>query len=154
MPILNGIDAAREIQRVSGKTKTVLLSMHTACHYILEGLQAGAKGFILKTHAAEDLVRAVRKAERGETYLSPELSEAVLQSYQGKTDIPGDPLSARERQVLQLVAEGKSTKAAATALDISVKTVETYRTRMMEKLHLHNIASLVCYAVRCGLVQP
>ena len=99
-------------------------------------------------------VKAVRKAGRGETYLSPEISEAVLNAYQGKSEIPEDPLSARERQVLQLIAEGKSTKEAASALDISVKTAETYRTRIMEKLDIHNIASLVRYAVRCGMVQP
>jgi two-component system, NarL family, response regulator NreC len=154
MPIMNGIDAAREIQHASGKTKTVLLSMHTACQYILNGLRAGAKGFILKTHAAEDLVRGVRKAAHGEIYLSPEISEAVLQAYRNKSDIPEDPLSTRERQVLQLIADGKSTKEAASALKITTKTAETYRTRIMEKLEIHNTASLVHYAVRRGLVQP
>ncbi len=154
MPILNGIDAAREIQRVSPKTMTVLLSMHTDSHYILDGLRAGAKGFILKTHATEDLVRGVRKAAHGESYLSPELSEAVLQAYRGKSDIPADLLSPRERQVLQLIAEGKSNKEIACSLNITAKTVETHRTRIMEKLDIHNIASLVRYAVRSGLVQP
>jgi DNA-binding NarL/FixJ family response regulator len=154
MPILNGIDTAKEIQRVSSKTKTIVLSMHTESRYILESLRAGAKGFVMKTHAADDLVRAIREAARGGTYLSPEVSEAVVQAYQNKTEVPPDPLSPRERQVLQLIAEGKTTKEVATALDISVKTAETYRTRIMEKLDIHETASLVRYAVRRGVIQP
>ena len=154
MPILNGIDTAKEIQRVSSKTKTIVLSMHTESRYILESLRAGAKGFVMKTHAADDLVRAIREAARGGTYLSPEVSEAVVQAYQNKTEGPPDPLSPRERQVLQLIAEGKTTKEVATALDISVKTAETYRTRIMEKLDIHETASLVRYAVRRGVIQP
>jgi two-component system response regulator NreC len=154
MPVLNGFEAAREIQRVSSKTKTILLSMHTDCRYILEGLRCGAKGFVLKTHASQDLVRAIREAARGGTYLSPEVSEAVLQAYQAKSDVSPDPLSGRERQTLQLIAEGKTTKQVATTLDISVKTAETYRTRIMEKLDLHGTANLVRYAVRRGIVQP
>jgi DNA-binding NarL/FixJ family response regulator len=154
MPLLNGIDTAREVQRVSAKTKTVILSMHTDSRYILEGLRAGAKGYVMKTHAADDLVRAIREAARGGTYLSPEVSQAVVQAYQNKTEIPPDPLSARERQVLQLIAEGKTTKEVATTLDISVKTAETYRTRIMEKLDIHETATLVRYAIRRGVVQP
>ncbi len=154
MPILNGIDTAREIQRVSGKTKTILLSMHTESRYILESLRAGAKGFVMKTHAADDLIRAIREAARGGTYLSPEVSDAVVQAYQNKAEVPPDPLSPRERQVLQLIAEGKTTKEVASSLDISVKTAETYRTRIMEKLDIHETASLVRYAVRRGIVQP
>jgi DNA-binding NarL/FixJ family response regulator len=151
---LGGIDAAREIQRVSPKTKTILLTMHTDERYILEGLRAGAKGYVMKTHAADDLVRAIREAARGGTYLGPEISEAVVQAYRNKTEIPVDPLSARERQVLQLIAEGNTTKEVATKLDISVKTAETYRGRIMEKLDLHMTAGLVHYAIRRGLVQP
>lgn len=154
MPILNGIDAAREIQRISAKTMTILLSMHTDCRYILEGLRGGAKGYVLKTHAADDLVRAIREAARGGTYLSPEVSEAVIQAYRNKDEIPPDPLSPRERQTLQLIAEGKTTKEVATNLDISVKTAETYRTRIMEKLDIHGTAGLVRYAIRRGIVQP
>jgi DNA-binding NarL/FixJ family response regulator len=154
MPLLNGLDAAREMQRISPKTKTILLTMHTEHHYILEGLRSGAKGFVTKTHAAEDLVRAIREAARGGTYLSPEISKAVVQAYQNKTEFPVDPLSARERQVLQLIAEGKTTKEVAGVLGISVKTAETYRTRIMEKLDIHETASLVRYAIRRGLIQP
>ena len=154
MPVLNGIDTAREMQRVSSKTKSIILSMHTASRYILESLRAGAKGFVMKTHAADDLVRAIREAARGGTYLSPEVSEAVIQAYQNKTEVAPDPLSPRERQVLQLIAEGKTTKEVATSLEISVKTAETYRTRIMEKLDIHETATLVRYAVRRGIVQP
>ena len=154
MPILNGIDTAREIQRISTKTKTILLSMHTDCRYILEGLRNGAKGYVLKTHAADDLVRAIREAARGGTYLSPEVSNAVIQAYRDKTEIPPDPLTPRERQTLQLIAEGSTTKEVAATLDISMKTAETYRTRIMEKLEIHGTAGLVRYAVRRGIVQP
>ena len=154
MPVLNGLDTAREIHRLSPKTKTIFLTMHTEQHYILEGLRSGAKGFVMKSHAAEDLVRAIREAARGGTYMSPEVSEAVVQAYQNKSKLPEDPLSARERQVLQLIAEGKTTKEVACILEISVKTVETYRTRILEKLNVHETASLVRYAIRRGLVQP
>ena len=154
MPILNGVDAAREIQKVSEKTKPIILTMHTESHYILEGLQAGAKGFVMKTHAAEDLVQAIREASRGRTYLSPEVSQTVVQAYQDKIDIRPEPLSPRERQVLQLIAEGKSTKEVAGLLNISVKTAETHRTRIMEKLDVHETAGLVRYAIRRGMIEP
>ena len=154
MPILNGLDAAREIQKVSENTKPIILTMHTESHYILEGLQAGAKGFVMKTHAAEDLVRAIREASRGHTYLSPEVSQTVVQAYQDKVDIRPEPLSPRERQVLQLIAEGKSTKEVAGLLNISVKTAETHRTRIMVKLDLHETAGLVRYAIRRGMIEP
>ena len=154
MPVLNGIDAAGEIQRVSPKSKTILLTMHTDRQYILEGLRGGAKGYVMKTHAASDLVRAVREAARGGTYLSPEISEAVIDAYKNKTEVPDDPLSPRERQVLKLIAEGKTTKGVAVTLDISVKTAETYRSRIMEKLDIHITAGLVRYAIRRGLIQP
>jgi DNA-binding NarL/FixJ family response regulator len=153
MPLLNGLDTAREIRRISPKTKTILLTMHTEQHYILEGLRSGAKGFVLKTHAAEELVRAIREAARGGTYLSPEVSDAVVQAYRNNTEFPVDPLSARERQVLQLIAEGKTTKEVAVILGISAKTAETYRTRIMSKLDLHETASLVRYAIRNGMVN-
>src|SRR5580704_11978548 len=98
MPILNGIDAAREILRASPKTKSILLTMHTDRRYILEGLRAGAKGYVMKTHAAEDLVRAIREAARGGTYLSPGITEELFQGWRYQTEASADPLSARERQ--------------------------------------------------------
>src|SRR2546426_11594304 len=108
--------------------------MHTESHYILHGVRAGAKGVVLKTHASEDLVRAIREASRGGTYMSSQVSSALVQAYQGKTELRPDPLSPRERQV-QLIAEGKTTKEVATFLQISVKTSETHRTRIMTKLN-------------------
>jgi DNA-binding NarL/FixJ family response regulator len=154
MPLLNGLDAAREIQRASPNTKTILLTMHTEDHYILEGLRVGAKGVVLKSHASEDLVQAIRQASRGRTYLSPEVSQTVVEAYRNKIDLRNEPLSPRERQVLQLIAEGKTTKEVAVVLQISVKTAETHRTRIMEKLDIHETASLVRYAIRRGLIQP
>ena len=153
MSVLNGIDAAKEIQKVSPQTKTVFLTIHDEDPYLLDALRVGAKGYVVKTHAAENLVQAIREASRGGVYLSPEVSRAVVQAYQNKTELSAEPLSPRERQVLQLIAEGKTTKEAAGVLNISVKTAETHRTRIMEKLDIHETAGLVRYAIRRGLVQ-
>lgn len=153
MSVLNGIDAAKEIQKVSPQTKTVFLTIHDEDPYLLDALRVGAKGYVVKTHAAENLVQAIREASRGGVYLSPEVSRAVVQAYQNKTELSSEPLSPRERQVLQLIAEGKTTKEVAGVLDISVKTAETHRTRLMEKLDIHETAGLVRYAIRRGLVQ-
>ena len=153
MSVLNGIDAAKEIQKVSPQTKTVFLTIHDEDPYLLDALRVGAKGYVVKTHAAENLVQAIREASRGGVYLSPEVSRAVVQAYQNKTELSAEPLSPRERQVLQLIAEGKTTKEVAGVLNISVKTAETHRTRIMEKLDIHETAGLVRYAIRRGLVQ-
>ena len=154
MPILNGLDAAREILNNAPNTKAILLSMHDESKYVLEGLRVGVKGFVTKTHAAEDLVQAIRKALQGVTYVSPELSQSVFDAIQSKTDELQDPLTPRERQILQLVAEGKTTKESARLLNISAKTAETHRARIMEKLNIHETAGLVRYAIRRGLIRP
>jgi len=154
MPSLNGVDAAKEIVRVSPKTKSVLLTVHAEDQYVLTALRAGISGYVLKTKATADLVRAIKEVSQGKIYLSPGVSGTVVQAYLSKTDFPPDPLSSRERQVLQLIAEGKTTKEVATILGISVKTAESHRTRLMEKLDIHETASLVLYAVRQGLIQP
>jgi len=154
MPILNGLDAAREILNNAPNTKAILLSMHDESKYVLEGLRVGVKGFVTKTHAAEDLVQAIRKALQGVTYVSPELSQSVFDAIQSKTGDLEDPLTPRERQVLQLVAEGKTTKETANLLNISAKTAETHRARIMEKLDIHETAGLVRYAIRRGLIRP
>ncbi len=154
MPILNGLDAAREILHNSPTTKAILLSMHDESKYVLEGLRLGVKGFVTKTHAAEDLMLAIRQALQGMTYVSPELSQAVFEAIQTNTDVVQDPLTPRERQVLQLVAEGKTTKESAQLLNISPKTAETHRSRIMEKLNIHETAGLVRYAIRRGLIRP
>ena len=153
MAVLNGIDAAKEIQKVSPQTKTIFLTVHDEDPYLLDALRVGAKGYVVKTHAAENLVQAIREASRGGVYLSPEVSRAVVQAYQNKTELSSEPLSPRERQVLQLIAEGKTTKEVAGVLNISVKTAETHRTRIMEKLDIHETAGLVRYSIRRGLVQ-
>ena len=154
MPTLNGIDAARELGRCSPKTKTILLTQHEEDQYIHEALEAGVKGYILKNQVASDLILAIQRVSRGEFYLSPGISRAVVEAYRTRSERRADPLTARERQVLQLIAEGKSTKDAASLLGISVKTAESHRMNLMQKLDIHETASLVRYAVRRGLVHP
>jgi len=154
MPLLNGIEAVRELGRSCPKTKAILLTQHEEDQYIREALEAGAKGYVLKNQAASDLVHAIQQVSRGQFYLSPGISRAVVEAYRTKSDSPADPLTGRERQVLQLIAEGKSTKDAASLLGISVKTAESHRMNLMQKLDIHETASLVRYAVRRGLVQP
>jgi len=154
MPILNGIDAARELQKSPQKTKTILLTRHDEDQYVTEALQSGVKGYVLKSQAATDLVHAIQEVYRGGIYLSPSISRAVVEALLSKAALSADPLTSRERQVLQLVSEGRSTKEVATLLGISLKTAESHRTRLMQKLDIHETASLVRYAIRRGLVQP
>jgi DNA-binding NarL/FixJ family response regulator len=154
MPGLNGISAARDIARVAPRAKIILLTMYTEEHHVLEALRAGVKGCVSKTQAAEHLLQAIREVSAGGVYLSPSVSGAVVQAYLSKTDPPPDPLTNRERQVLQLIAEGKTTKEIAVILGVSAKTAETHRTKLMEKLDIHSTAGLVRYAIRRGLVQP
>jgi two-component system, NarL family, response regulator NreC len=154
MPTLNGLNAAREMSRSSPKTKTILLTQHDESQYIREALEAGVKGYVLKSQVASDLLLAIRQVSRGQVYLSPGVSGAVMEAYNSKSEKSKNPLTLRERQVLQLIAEGKSTKDVASLLGISVKTAESHRTRLMQKLDIHETASLVRYAVRHGIVQP
>jgi DNA-binding NarL/FixJ family response regulator len=154
MPTLNGIEAARELGRSCPQTKVILLTQHEEEQYIHEALEVGVKGYVLKNQVASDLVHAMQQVSRGGIYLSPGVSRAVMDAYRSKSERPSDPLSGRERQVLQLIAEGKSTKDVASLLGISVKTAESHRSRLMQKLDIHETASLVRYAVRRGLVQP
>ena len=153
MPSLNGIDAVREIVKRAPRAKAVLLTMHTEEYHVLEALRAGAKACVSKTQAAEHLLQAIKDVCAGGVYLSPHVSGAVVQAYLAKTELPYDPLTPRERQVLQLIAEGKTTKETAAVLDVSVKTAETHRTNLMEKLDIHSTAGLVRYAIRRGLLQ-
>ncbi|BAV34098.1 LuxR family transcriptional regulator [Sulfuricaulis limicola] len=154
MPLLNGLDAAREILKMHTRTRPMLLTMHTEDHYVLEALRAGVRGYVMKSHSREDLVRAIKQVAHGEVYLSPGISEVVVQAYLNKSDYSSDPLSGRERQVLQLVAEGNTTKKVASLLGLSVKTAESHRARIMEKLDIHETAGLVRYAIRRGIIQP
>lgn len=153
MPLLNGIDAAREILKSSPKTKIIILTMYTDDRYVLASLRAGIAGFVLKSKAASSLVQAIHAVCKGEVYLSSGVSKAVVDAYLAKDDTPADPLSVREREVLQLIAEGQNTKEIGSVLGISPKTAESHRTNIMQKLHIHEVAGLVRYAVREGLVR-
>jgi two-component system response regulator NreC len=154
MPVLNGLDAARELQKVSPRTKPILLTQHDEDQYVVEALRAGVRGYVLKSQASTDLVHAIQQVCRGEIYLSPSISGTIVTAFLSKTSVQTDPLTSRERQVLQLVGEGKSSKEIAVLLGISIKTTESHRTRLMRKLDIHELASLVRYAIRRGLVQP
>ena len=154
MPLLNGIDAAREIHKRAPDTQVLLLTMFEDDAYVLEALRAGIRGYVLKAQAARDLINAISEILRGSIYLSPGISEAVVKAYMSKDEQPAELLTDRERQVLQLIAEGHTTKKTASLLDLSVKTAESHRTRIMQKLDIHDTAGLVRYAIRRGLIKP
>ena len=154
MPGFNGLNAARELTRSFPKVKTILLTQHDEDQYVSEALDAGVKGYVLKSQAASDLLQAIQQVSQGHVYLSPGVSRAVMETCRSKAEKSATQLTLRERQVLQLIAEGKSTKDVASLLGISVKTAESHRTRLMQKLDIHETASLVRYAVRQGIVQP
>ena len=154
MPTLNGLGAVRELTRVAPASKVIVLTMHTEEHYILEALRAGVKGCVSKTQAPEHLLQAIREVCRGGVYLSPSVSGVVVQGYLANTEAPYDPLTDRERQVLQLIAEGKTTKEVAVILGVSVKTAESHRSSLMSKLDIHSTAEVVRYAIRRGMVAP
>lgn len=153
MPELNGIEATRRLADVSPRTRVLALSMHKDSVYVREILRAGARGYLLKDSIASDLLAAVRAVARGEGYLSPGVSDAVLNDYRRHVTDPIDLLTSREREVLQMIAEGKTNKEIATVLNLSVYTVDAHRGRIMEKLNLHSVNELVRFAVRYGLVD-
>lgn len=155
MPVLNGIGATRRIVAADKKARVVALSMHSEKRYVLEALRAGAKGYLLKESAFEELSAAIRSVYAGKTYLDPSVASSVVEDYlaAGAGSAKVSPLSDREREVLQLIAEGKTTKQLALLLKVSVKTVETHRNRLMEKLGIHSVAGLTKYAVREGLTS-
>ena len=153
MPLLNGMEATREILKNRPDSKVVLLTMIAEDRYVLEAIRCGAVGYVVKTRASGELLQAVKEVMRGHVYLSPGIARAVVSAYLSKDEGPPDPLTSRERQVLQLIAEGKTTKEAASILEISVKTAESHRTRLMQKLDIHETAGLVRYAIRRGLSQ-
>ena len=148
MPGLNGVDAAREMARLSPKTRVLVLSMHAGEEYVRPALRAGVAGYVLKGSGLGDLVSAIRAVAQGDAFFSPAVARLLLR------DVQGPELSAREREVLRLVAEGRSSREVADLLGLSVKTVEGHRTRIMSKLDIHEVAGLVRYAVRAGLVSP
>jgi len=156
MPDLNGIEATKMIIKANLGTKIVALSMHSDKRYVIGMLQAGASGYLLKECAFKDLVNAVRSVMAGQIYLSPQIAGVIVKDYIGKRKKNNDSfqiLSDREREVLQLLAEGKTSKEIAAKLFVSNKTVGTFRQRIMEKLDLHSIAELTKYAIREGLTS-
>ncbi len=153
MPELNGIEATRRVTEANPHTRVLALSMHKDSVYVREILRAGARGYLLKDSVDVDLLAAVRAVARGEGYLSPGVSDTVLSDYRKHVTDPLDLLSSREREVLQLIAEGKTNKDIATLLNLSVYTVDAHRGRIMEKLNLHSTSELVRFAVRKGLID-
>jgi DNA-binding NarL/FixJ family response regulator len=157
MPELNGIDAARQI-RASSKSEVLILTMHDRDDLLREALQIGARGYVLKTDAVSELVAAIRAISRGKLFLSSGVAGSVVDTYlsvaeQDSGRVARGRLTARERELVQLLAEGMSNKEAATALGIAVKTVETHRTNILKKLGFHSVAELVRYAVRNRIIE-
>lgn len=153
MPMLNGIEAARTITQALPDTKVLILSMESSPEHVFRALQAGARGYLLKQSAGTELVAAVHAVHAGRRYLGHEINETVVAEYisRGRPESPLERLSVRERSLLQLIAEGCSNAEAARAMCLSVKTVETYRSRLMQKLGLHDLPKLVKFAIEHGL---
>ena len=154
MPLLNGLDAGRQILAQQPDLPILLLTMHTEEAHVAAALRGGIRGYLLKTQAADDLARAIRDVVRGHIFLSAAVARVVVDGYVAGTPPAHEALAPRERQVLQLVAEGHTSKAIAAKLDLSVKTVESYRARVMEKVGVHETAGLVRYAIRNGVITP
>ncbi len=153
---LNGLDVAARITRDFPHVKVLILSMHTNEEYVIQALKSGAAGYLIKDAATEELRLALESVAKGDTYLSPVISKSVIDNLlarSGDETEPASVLTPRQREILQLIAEGKSTKEIAAILSVSVKTIETHRTQLMNRLDIHDIAGLVRYAVRTGLVS-
>lgn len=160
MPVMNGLEATRNIVKASPQTQVLILTMHETEQMVRDVLDAGARGYVLKSDAGRDLVSAVEALLQHRTFFSPRVSDMLLAAYLEGAERPisgvaqRNRLTAREREIVQLLAEGKSNKEVAATLNISVKTAETHRTNIMNKLDLHSISELVRYAVRNNIVQP
>lgn len=156
MPNLNGAEATRQIKRRFPDVKVLILTMHENQQYLAQIVSAGAIGCVLKRSAGVELVSAVRAAARGESYFSPTMASMLLEGYRNhlESQIPEDPFTEREREVLQLVAEGKSNQEIADLLVVSIKTVQTHRAHIMEKLDAHDRTDLVKHAMRLGIISP
>jgi two-component system response regulator NreC len=159
MPLLNGLDATAQIVRDNERIGAIILSMHADESYIVRALDAGAKGYLLKDHADEDLEGAIRSVSAGKPFFSPSVAQALLEDYvrlmrERRVHDSFDLLTERERQTLQLLAQGKSNKDVAAILGVSPYTIETHRTHLMQKLGLHNTAEIVLYAVRKAIITP
>ena len=153
MPELNGIEGTRQICDELTQTKVIALSMHKDSVYVRETLRAGARGYLVKDSEDDDLVKAIRSVHRGEAFLSPAISDAVLTDYRKHVSNPVDLLTSREREILTMIAEGKANKEIANTLNLSVYTVESHRGSVMEKLNLHNTGDIVRFAIRNGLTS-
>jgi DNA-binding NarL/FixJ family response regulator len=157
MPNLNGLDAARQILAIRPESRILILTIHDSEQVVREVLAAGARGFLLKSDAGRDLIAAVEALQHRRTFFTPKVAQMMLDGYlrphDEKDTSNQSVLTPREREVIQLVAEGKTTKEIATALHLSIKTAETHRTNLMRKLDLHSVADLTLYAVRNGIVQ-
>ena len=158
MPILNGIEATKQIVDQCSTTAVVILSMHSDEAYVMRALKAGARAYLLKDSAAADLIGAIEAVSQGKSFFSPKVSRILAEDYvrvlkqRGAAD-SYELLTSREREILQLLTEGKTNKAVATVLNISLYTVETHRSHILQKLNLHNSAELVLYAVRKGIIS-
>lgn len=158
MPLLNGIDAAAQVLKQNNRTGVIILSMHADESYILRALDAGARGYLLKDNADDDLEKAIHAVMEGKPYFTVSITHTIVADYvrlmrEHRVHDSFDLLTDREKQVLQLLAEGKSNKEAAAILDLSPYTIETHRTNLMQKLNLHNTAEIVLYAVRKSIVS-
>jgi DNA-binding NarL/FixJ family response regulator len=153
---MNGLEAAARLRELHPGIKVIILSMHAGEEYVLQALRAGAAAYLIKDSATAELELALRSVMRGETYLSPAISRQVVEGYVQRVGAGAgeDPLTPRQREVLKRIAEGRSTKEIAFDLGLSVKTVETHRAQVMERLGIRDIAGLVRYAMRSGLVPP
>ena len=153
MPMLNGVDATREVLRAAPRCRPVIVSMHADAPYIGESIRAGARGYVVKSQPALELVGALLQVLSGEIYLPPRTAQALPELLRAADDMRSDPLTPREREVLQLIAEGRPTKEVASVLGISFKTAESHRTHLMRKLDIHETAGLVRYAIRRRLID-
>lgn len=157
MPGLNGLETMRKLQELQTATRVIILSMHSDRHYVTEAIKAGARGYLLKDSTLEELVVGIRSVMRGDIYLSSRITGVLVNDYvslSATVSGPSDLLTSREREVLQLIAEGSSTKDVASRLNVSVKTIETHRKRIMDKLDLHSVADLTRFAIREKIIQP
>jgi two-component system response regulator NreC len=158
MPILNGIEAARQITAKLPQTAVVFLSMHGDESYVLRALKAGARSYLLKDSAEYDLIQAVKAVSEGKAFFSPAISKMLVEDYMRQMRERGvedsyELLTTREREVMQLLAEGKSNKDAAALLNLSLYTIETHRSNIFQKLNLHSVAELILYAIRKGVIS-
>lgn len=158
MPLLNGIEAAEQVRKLNSGIGVIMLTMHADESYVLRALNAGVKGYLLKESAEDDLLRAVKAVSQGKPFFSPAITQTLLDDYMRVLKQEGlsdtfELLTAREKEVLQLLAEGKTNKDVAAILDVSLYTVESHRTNLMQKLNVHNTAEIVLYAVRKNLVR-